>query len=171
MKKLLLAALSVLAVSPVFAGNVGVSVSIGEPGFYGQIDIGNGGRPQLIYNQPILIARPSYGYVEEPMYLRVPEAQSRNWRRYCGNYGACGRQVYFVHNNWYNNVFVPQYRERGREWNNDRAIERHEERREEHFEQRRDERHDERRNDRGDHGDHGDHGNRGDRGGRGDHRD
>ena len=28
------------------------------------------------------------------------------------HYGACGRPVYFVQENWYNDVYVPAYRER-----------------------------------------------------------
>ena len=52
--------------------------------------------------------------VEEPYYVRVPPGHRKNWKRYCGQYGACGRPVYFVDNRWYNDVYVPQYRERER---------------------------------------------------------
>jgi len=48
MKKTLCAALLGACVAPAFAGDVGVSISIGQPGFYGQIDIGNVPRPQLV---------------------------------------------------------------------------------------------------------------------------
>jgi len=34
---------------PAHAADVGVSISVGQPGFYGQIDIGDFPQPQLIY--------------------------------------------------------------------------------------------------------------------------
>jgi hypothetical protein len=93
---------------------VGVSVSVGEPGFYGRLDIGDFPRPQLVYAQPVIIERP-VGVVYEPVYLRVPASQSSEWRRYCRQYGACNRPVYFVQDRWYNDVYVPRYRERHRD--------------------------------------------------------
>lgn len=58
MKKLIaaLALTAAAATAPAFAGNVGISISVGEPGFYGQIDIGGYGRPGLIYSQPVVLA-------------------------------------------------------------------------------------------------------------------
>jgi len=47
--------------------------------------------------------------------LRVPPGHQKNWKRYCGRYEACGRPVYFVRDDWYNNVYAPQYRERHRD--------------------------------------------------------
>ncbi|OWQ88624.1 hypothetical protein CDN99_16415 [Roseateles aquatilis] len=111
MKTLLLGgalAVSALAAPAVSqAADVGVSVSIGEPGFYGQINIGNA-RPDLIYAQPVIIER--VRTPPPPIYLRVPLGYERNWSRYCGRYGACGRPVYFVRDNWYRTVYAPQYR-------------------------------------------------------------
>ena len=49
---LLAAALTVVAV-PLFAADVGVSISIGEPGFYGRIEIGNAPRPDVIFSKPV----------------------------------------------------------------------------------------------------------------------
>lgn len=90
--------------------DVGISISVGEPGFYGQIDIGGYPAPSLIYPRPVVIAPggPVYG---EPLYLHVPYEHSSHWRRYCGRYDACGRPVYFVRDNWYRGVYVPRYRE------------------------------------------------------------
>jgi hypothetical protein len=36
---------------------------------------------------------------------------AQNWRKHCRKYNACGRPVYFVQDNWYNDVYVPRYRE------------------------------------------------------------
>ncbi|MGC3980900.1 MAG: hypothetical protein QM808_06565 [Steroidobacteraceae bacterium] len=91
------------------AADVGVSISIGQPGFYGQLDIGSFPRPSLIYAQPVIISRPP-GVVLAPVYLHVPPGHAKNWKRYCGRYDACGRPVYFVQDRWYNEVYVPEYR-------------------------------------------------------------
>lgn len=96
--------------APVFAADVGVSVSIGEPGFYGRIDIGDYPRPRVYYAEPVYIDRGAR--YREPVYLRVRPGHSRNWKKHCHEYGACGERVYFVNDNWYNNVYVPHYRER-----------------------------------------------------------
>lgn len=110
MKRILCAAALALATTTAFAAtDVGVSVNIGQPGFYGTIDIGNT-RPQVIYAQPVVI-QPAR-VVQEPIYLRVPPGHAKNWRKHCGAYNACGRPVYFVRDDWYNNTYVPQYRER-----------------------------------------------------------
>ena len=65
------------------------------------------------------ITRGRYGVSGEPLYLRVPPGHSRDWKRYCGRYDACGRPVYFVRNDWYNNVYSPRYREDHREGRRD----------------------------------------------------
>jgi hypothetical protein len=86
---------------------IGASISIGEPGFYGQLDIGNFPQPQVIYRQPIIIEpvlmdRP-------PIYLHVPPGHAKHWRRHCGEYNACGERVFFVQDGWYNREYVPRY--------------------------------------------------------------
>ena len=115
MKNLILSAVAtvITATLPAHAADVGVSVSVGQPGFYGRIDIGDYPYPQpvLIYPEPIVIQRP-IGVVYEPLYLHVPPGQAKKWGHYCGNYNACGRPVYFVQDRWYNNVYVPHYHER-----------------------------------------------------------
>lgn len=111
-KNVLLAATVAVAAAatPALAADVGVSVSIGQPGFYGRIDIGDYPQPYLIYPEPIIIHRPAVVY--EPIYLHVPPGHAKRWRYYCGRYSACGRPVYFVQDSWYNDVYVPRYRER-----------------------------------------------------------
>ncbi|MFT3907635.1 MAG: hypothetical protein QM718_15165 [Steroidobacteraceae bacterium] len=134
MKSKVLALVAVGALySAVSLAQIGVSISIGQPGFYGQLDIGDYPRPALIYAKPVVIER-GPAYVAEPIYLHVPRAHARNWRHYCSRYSACGRPVYFVQDNWYNKVYVPKYRER------------HVERPVQERAERRDDRHDDRDN-------------------------
>ena len=104
------AAAVITATIPAHAADIGVSVSVGQPGFYGRIDIGDYPQPALIYPGPIVIQR-SVGVVYEPIYLHVPPGQAKQWGHYCGNYNACGRPVYFVQDRWYNDVYVPHYHE------------------------------------------------------------
>lgn len=87
-----------------------VSVSIGQPGFHGRIDIGGYPPPRVIYPEPMII-RPARG-AHAPLYLHVPPEHARHWHRHCGAYGACGRPVYFVDDGWYRHEYVPRYRER-----------------------------------------------------------
>ena len=103
------AALIILAAAPAWAADVGVSVTVGQPGFYGQIDIGTM-RPQVIYAQPIVIQRPQV--VGAPMYLRVPPGHEKHWDKHCMKYNACGRPVYFVRDDWYEHEYVPRYQEK-----------------------------------------------------------
>jgi hypothetical protein len=122
MKALFFATVLVTAALPVLATDVGVSLSIGQPGFYGQIDIGDYPRPQLIYRQPVLIERGPVA--RPPVYLHVPPGHAKHWSKHCGRYNACGERVYFVRNNWYDREYVPRYqqnhRERRDEHRNDR---------------------------------------------------
>jgi hypothetical protein len=151
MKRFLIAAAVVAAATatlatPTFAADVGVSISIGQPGFYGRLDIGDYPPPQVIYSQPVVIdRRSSYG---PPVYLRVPPGHAKHWRKYCRQYNACGEQVYFVKDRWYNREYVPRYQEHHRS-----------DQRDQHGD-----------NNRGDHGNNGNHGDHGDNGkhGRGD---
>ena len=66
MTKHALAALAVTliggaAAGPAIAADVGISINIGEPGFYGRLDVGDFPQPAIIYSQPVLIERTS-GY-------------------------------------------------------------------------------------------------------------
>ncbi|MEP7313475.1 MAG: hypothetical protein ABI859_12900, partial [Pseudomonadota bacterium] len=110
MKKILaaLALTAAVCTAPTFAADVGISLSIGQPGFYGQLDIGNDyGRPRFINAQPVYVERRYRNLA--PIYLRVPVAQTRNWKHYCDRYNACTRPVYFVRDDWYRDVYSPRY--------------------------------------------------------------
>lgn len=99
-----------MGVSMSAMAEVGVAVSVGQPGFYGQIVLGNPyPAPQVIYPQPVIIQPPPVAVVQAPLYLRVPPGHMKKWGRYCGQYGACGRQVYFVQDSWYQHVYAPRY--------------------------------------------------------------
>jgi len=113
MKRLLIAAalMAAAASTPANATDVGVSISVGQPGFYGRIDIGDYPYPppRVIYRQPRIVERV---YIErEPIYLRVPPGHAKNWRKHCHQYHACGERVYFVQDNWYHREYVPHYQE------------------------------------------------------------
>ena len=103
------------------------------------------GQPIINLNVGGELAPGVYGQVLEPMYLHVPPRHSKNWRRYCREYEACGRPVFFVRSEEYE----PGYR-KGRGRGHDR------------------------RDHEGDHDRHEDRGDRGDRhdnhGNRGEHR-
>lgn len=110
--KLFAAALMALSTSA-FAADVGVSVTVGQPGFYGQINIGNMAPPPVLYPQPVIIQRPAR-VIAEPMYLRVPPGHAKNWGKHCHKYNACSRNVYFVRDEWYTNEYAPRYRDEHR---------------------------------------------------------
>jgi hypothetical protein len=126
MKRFLIAAaVAVTAAStPAIAADVGVSISIGQPGFYGRLDIGDYPPPRVIYEQPKVIERITIE--RPPVYLRVPQGHAKNWRKHCRKYDACGERVYFVQDNWYQSEYIPRHRER------------HGDRRDEHRDERRD---------------------------------
>ena len=102
-----LLAISLTAPSMALAANVDVNINIGQPGYYGRIDIGDFGRPQLIYSEPRVIYRNVSP--RDPVYLRVPPGHAKNWRKHCGKYNACGERVYFVQDSWYEREYVPRY--------------------------------------------------------------
>lgn len=91
------------------AADVGVSVNISQPGFYGRIDIGRVPQPVVIYPQPVIIEQRPVTIVREPIYLRVPPGHEKNWGKHCHRYNACGQPVYFVQDNWYRDVYAPRY--------------------------------------------------------------
>ena len=111
MKRLFFAAALAIA-SPAHATDVGVSVSIGQPGFYGQIDIGGYPQPRILYREPKIIVQS--GTHRPPVYLVVPPGHARKWSKHCHEYNACGERVYFVHRDWYQNEYVPRYQEHHR---------------------------------------------------------
>lgn len=124
MKRFLIAAaLAAATVTiPALAADVGVSISIGQPGFYGQIDIGGYPPPRVIYRQPMIVERVPMD--RPPIYLRVPPGHAKHWSKNCHKYNACGERVYFVQDSWYNREYVPRYQEQHRDRRDERGDDR-----------------------------------------------
>ena len=139
MKRFLIAAAIATATitTPALAADVGVSISVGQPGFFGRLDIGDFPQPQVIYAQPVMVERVPEG--RPPIYLRVPPGHQKHWSKHCHEYNACGERVLFVQENWYSHEYAPRYQEQHRD--------RGEGRRDEHKDDRRDERGNENRDD------------------------
>lgn len=92
------------------AADVGISVNVSQPGFYGRIDVGRVPSPVVIFPQPVIIQQQPTAIVRQPIYLRVPPGHEKHWDKHCARYNACGQPVYFVQDNWYREVYVPQSR-------------------------------------------------------------
>jgi len=88
------------AVSALAQPSVGISIGINQPGLYGRVEIGDLPSAALVLPQPVIVAPPAVVVQRRPIYLYVPPEHQRDWRRYCGRYGACGQPVYFVQENW-----------------------------------------------------------------------
>jgi hypothetical protein len=112
MKNLLLAAAIFLASAPACAADVGTLGGLGEPGQYGQIaiDVGHFPHPQVLFPKPVVVRQVDVGEAGAPVYMHVPEDHAKNWRRHCQKYNACDQRVFFVEDNWYNTVYVPENR-------------------------------------------------------------
>ena len=90
---------------------------LGDPGYYGAIEIGHGPIPQLVYPQPVWAMPTPYGTLPPaPLYLRVPPRIWHHWPNYCRQYQACGRPVYFVQDAWYQRVYLPYFHEHPEFW-------------------------------------------------------
>jgi len=140
MKKILGIAILAACIAPALA-DVGVSITVGQPGFYGQIDIGRVPQPQVVYAQPVVVQRPPQYVAVEPIYLHVPPGHERHWHKHCAEYNACGRPVYFVRDDWYNNEYVRHYRDEDHDRHHDHG-ERHDRDHDRHDEHRHHEDHD-----------------------------
>lgn len=114
MKHFIFIVMAIAIATSVDAAGLGVSISVGQPGFYGHIDVGDFPEPELIYPRPVVIVPPPRGVAPQPLYLHVPPGHEKNWKRHCKKYNACGRPVYFVRNQWYNKIYVPEYQARNR---------------------------------------------------------
>jgi hypothetical protein len=122
----LLAGLTSLLVNIPSGAQVGFTIQLGQPGSYGPVSPAGMGLNQLLYPQPVV---GQLRYViraasVQPLYLRVPPGQTKNWRTNCQRYGACDRNVYFVQESWYNQNDVQRYQQqnhgnRGRSGRND----------------------------------------------------
>lgn len=109
--RMLMLGVAALGCSFFLAGPVQASTSIivDEPGFYGRLDLGGYPSPRLLYPEAVIIDR--VGAPPPPAYLRVPPGHAKKWAKHCHRYNACGQPVYFVDDDWYQNVYVPRYRE------------------------------------------------------------
>jgi hypothetical protein len=114
MKKTLASLFAALIAVPAMAADVGVSIEIAQPGVFGRIDIGRFPQPPpIVVPAPVVIAPPPrvvVGPPVQPIYMWVPYAHRKDWRRYCHRYNACGVPVYFVRHDWYDREY------RGRRW-------------------------------------------------------
>ncbi|HZJ53820.1 MAG TPA: hypothetical protein VFD38_06740 [Myxococcaceae bacterium] len=107
MKIRLLLTAAVLAAGSARATDVGVSVSVGDSGFYGRIDVGTMPRPPpVVYAQPVLVQPAPVAVERPPIYLRVPPGHAKKWRKHCHKYNACGERVFFVQERWYNEHYA-----------------------------------------------------------------
>ena len=119
MKKIMIAAaLLVSAAGSAMAQNI--DIKLGGSGYYGRLDLGNLGRPPVIYQDPMIVERVANYERMEPTYLRVPPGHARKWSKHCRSYNACGRPVYFVEDSWYSNTYAPRYRESNRDYRDGR---------------------------------------------------
>jgi hypothetical protein len=86
-------------------------LGLGQPGFFGRIEIGGLPRPpKLVFPEPVIIQRAPAAVAPQPVYLHVKPGHEKNWRKHCRKYNACGQPVYFVQDRWYNDEYVPEYR-------------------------------------------------------------
>ena len=109
--RLCLLALVLAGCSFFTAGSASASTSIivDEPGFYGRLDLGGYPSPRLLYPEAVIIDR--VPAMAPPVYMRVPPGHAKKWAKHCHRYNACGQPVLFVDDDWYQNVYVPRYRE------------------------------------------------------------
>jgi hypothetical protein len=139
-RSLFLGAALLAAAVPALA-QTNVSISVGQPGFYGRLDLGDFGPPPVVYTEQPVIVREVRHVRSETVYLRVPPGHRKHWSRYCGRYDACARPVMFVREDWYTNTYAPRYRERHHGHPEVREV-RYEERRDDDDHDDRDDKHD-----------------------------
>jgi hypothetical protein len=97
----ILATLAAAFAAPAWSAvDVGVGITIREPGVYGRIEIGSQPPPPVLYPQPVMVARPVVVVQQPPLYLYVPPGHAKRWDKHCHRYNACARQVYFVQETW-----------------------------------------------------------------------
>lgn len=106
MKSILLLLAGTAFIGAAQAADVGVSVQVGQPGFYGRIDIGNAAPPPVVVAEPIWVQRAPVR--PQPIYLRVPPGHQKHWDKHCREYNACGVPVYFVREDWYQDHYNHQ---------------------------------------------------------------
>ena len=142
MRRIHLGALILLAAAQVpiaHGGGLNLNVILSgqvAPGVYGQVQLGSGPPPPLVYAAPVQIEPVPDVAPLEPIYLHVPPGHARDWSHFCGRYNACGRPVYFVRSEEYEPNYHPRWRremERERDWDRNREHGRGREEHEEHW--------------------------------------
>ena len=111
MKSILLLLAGTALVGAAQAADVGVSVQVGQPGFYGRIDIGNAAPPPVVVAEPIWVQRVAVR--PQSIYLRVPPGHQKHWDKHCREYNACGVPVYFVREDWYQDHYKHHDQDQG----------------------------------------------------------
>ena len=99
MKKIFTVLAIALLAGAAQAADVGVSIQVGQPGFYGRIDIGQTAPPPVVLAEPVWVQRRPVHV--EPVYMRIPPGHQKHWDKHCAKYNACGVPVYFVREDWY----------------------------------------------------------------------
>lgn len=113
MKMKLAAAALALACAPVFAADVGVAVSVNQPGLYGVIQIGDFPQPPpVIYREPVIVEKVTVVHESAPVYMHVPPGHAKHWDKHCHEYHACSQRVLFVEDSWYEKTYVPYEQEK-----------------------------------------------------------
>ncbi len=111
------------------AGDLDIHVILSgqvAPGVYGQVQLGSGPPPPVVYAQPMLI-EPQVAPLP-PVYLHVPPGHAKDWRKHCHEYHACNRRVYFVRSAEYE----PDYDHRDHDHDHDHGHDRHDDRDHDH---------------------------------------
>jgi len=83
---------------------------VGDPAYYGQVDLVNNTVPPTVYATPVVAQPAPPGVYYQPVYMRVPAVYYQNWPQYCGYYNACFYPVFFVQESWYVGFYSPWYR-------------------------------------------------------------
>jgi hypothetical protein len=81
-------------------------VVAGHPDYFGKIEVSLAVPPSVINDSAAVVKGVERVAGSQPIFVRVPAQQMRNWPRYCSRYDACGYAVYFVKDDWYRNVYV-----------------------------------------------------------------
>ncbi|MGI8931735.1 MAG: hypothetical protein ACR2FK_05070 [Sphingomicrobium sp.] len=101
-----------LAAASALAADVRVSITMGQPGYYGRVDIGGFPQPSVIYAEPVVVQSVPVGVVRPAVYMHVPPGHAKKWDKHCRKYNACGQPVYFVEERWYSDTYAPAYAQR-----------------------------------------------------------
>jgi hypothetical protein len=131
-----LAAILISSAGASRAGDLDIHVILaGEiaPGVYGQVRLGNEPPPPVVYAQPMLIE--PQASPPPPVYLHVPPGHAKNWRKYCHEYHACNRPVYFVRSAEYAPDYDRHEHEHGHEKHDDRDRDHHDNKDHEHHDE------------------------------------